>query len=184
MRYFLAFLVTLGLIFVVIILLFQGGGEPKTPLTVKTLDSYATTDAEVQMTIAGPINANQEHRQVRVNVGRNDVTFEQINGYDGGVVNMQSYANTENAYANFLMALQHAGFTKGDPDPKARDERGFCPLGNRYIFQIRQDNRDIQRYWATSCGNPKTYQGALSLTITLFKAQVPDYGDLTQDLGL
>ncbi len=184
MRYFLAFLVTLGLIFIMIILLFSGGDDkPKAP-TAKTLESYASTDAEVRLTIDGPVNANQNHEQVRISVGRDNVTFEQLEGYDGNVVNTQNYANTENAYTTFLRSLSRAGFTNGDPDPKARDERGFCPLGNRYIFQVSQNNRDIQRYWSTNCDDAKTYLGAADLTITLFQAQVPQYDELVDELDL
>jgi|SRR5665213_2151955 len=183
MRYFIAFFITMGLIFLLVVLLF-GGGKSKTPPTVKTLASYASTNAEAQLTIDGPINANQNHQQVQINVGRDDVTLEQLQGYDGDVTSMQNYANTQNAYANFLLALAHAGFTLGNNDPKSADERGFCPLGDRYVFQLTQDGKDIERYWATSCGSPKTYLGALDLTISLFKAQVPNYGKQTQNFIL
>ena len=183
MRYLIAFFVTLGLLFLVLFLLFHSGGTPKI-VTTKTLDSYAATNTEAILTIDGPINANQDHQQVRISVGRDNVAFEQINGYDGSAVRMQNYSNTQNAYENFLLALAHAGFTRGDNNPNSRDERGFCPLGDRYVFQLRQDNQDIERYWATSCGKPKTYLGALSLTLTLFEKQVSNYGDLTQKLNL
>lgn len=180
MRYFLAFLITLLLIFLLIFLLFHGGGKPKIPLTTKTLHSYASTDAEVQMTIDGPVNANQNHQQVRIIVGRDNVTFEQLQGYDGNVTNMQTYGNTQNAYVAFLFSLARAGFSKGNVDPNSSEERGLCPLGERYVFQLTQDGKDIERYWVTSCGGPATYLGVPDLTISLFKAQVPNYGDLTQ----
>jgi hypothetical protein len=182
MRYFVAFMIALGLLFLVVFLLFHSGSKPKVQLTPKTLDSYATTDAEAVLTIDGPINAAQNHQQVRITVSRDDVTFEQLQGYDGNVVNMQSYANTENAYTVFLFSLAHAGFTKGDNNPALSDERGFCALGDRFIFQLQQDGQDIERYWSTSCGNSKTYLGSPSLTINLFQAQVPDYSKLTQDI--
>jgi hypothetical protein len=181
MRYFFAFLATLVLIFLLIFLLFRGGGNPKIPLTIKTLHSYASTDAEAQLTIDGPINADLNHQQVRIRVNRDDVTFEQLQGYDGNVINTQSYANTENAYTNFLFALARSGFTNGNNDPNSSDERGFCPQADRYVFQLRQDGKDIERYWATSCGNPKTYLGSLNLTLSLFQAQVPNYTELTQN---
>jgi len=184
MRYIIAFFVALGLLFVVLILLFNNSGKPKVVITPKTLDSYASTDAQVVMTIDGPVNASEVHEQVRVAVDSNDVTFEQIQGYDGNAVNSQSYANTENSYKTLLLSLAHAGFTQGNNDPNARDERGFCALGDRFVFELRQDGRDIERYWATSCGKPQTYLGSLNLTVTLFQKQVPNYSDLTQKLSL
>ena len=184
MKYFVGFLITLGLIFLLIILLFRGGGEPKTPTSNKTLVSYASTSAEVSLTTDGPINAVSEHRQIRITVSRDNVTYEELQGYDGNVTKMQPFANTENAYSNFLRALAIAGFTKGNTDKAMNDERGYCALGNRHIFEMNQAGRQIQRFWATSCGNPKTYLGNLSLTLELFQAQVPGYSDLSQDVDL
>lgn len=185
MRYFLAFLIALLLIFWLIFLIFRGGNnKPKVPSTTKALTSYASTNAEVRMTIDGPINAAQIHQQVRITAGRDDVTYEELKGYNGDVVNQRHFSNTQEAYAVFLSALNHAGFTQGTKDPVLKDERGYCSLGDRYIFELIQSGQDIFRYWATSCGNPKTYLGALTLTISLFKAQVPNYTDLTQNVRL
>lgn len=185
MRYFISFLIALGLLIFVIFLLFHSTNKPKQPqlpLTVQTLADYANSDAETVMTIDGPVNNVQEHWQVRVTVGRDNVTFEQLQGYSGNVTNMQNFANTQDAYAAFLKSLAHAGFTNGNKDPKSSDERGFCPIGERYVFQLRENGQDLERYWATSCGNPKTYLGAFSLTVELFTAQVPNYGILTENL--
>lgn len=184
MRYFISFLVALGLLFLVIFLLFHGGSKPATPqLTAQALPGYATTDAQAVMTIDGPVNAVQNHKQIRITVSRDNVTYEQLQGYSGDVVQTQQYPNTEDAYATFLITLARAGYTRGDNNPKARDERGFCPLGDRYIFQFTQDNNDLERYWTTSCGGPKTYQGPLGLTIKLFQLQVPNYSDLTHNIS-
>ncbi|HVA10893.1 MAG TPA: hypothetical protein VNG32_01875, partial [Candidatus Dormibacteraeota bacterium] len=75
------------------------------------------------------------------------------------------------------------GFTDGNNDPKASDERGYCPLGDRYIFEFNENGQDLERYWATSCGSPKTYLGAFTLTVSLFTAQVPNYSTLTQNIS-
>ena len=123
-------------------------------------------------------------QEVRVTVSPDNVTYEQLQGYNGNVVNMKNFANNQDAYAAFLKSLAHAGFTNGNKNSKASDERGYCPLGDRYVFQFSDGGQDLQRYWATSCGNPKTYLGSLPITISLFKAQIPGYDDLTQDLQL
>lgn len=183
MRYFMAFLAVMMLVFLLLALLL-GGGKSKAPPTAKTLASYATTDAQAQLTIDGPVNADQNHQAIRVTVSNNDVSFEQLQGYDGTVTNTQVFASTQNAYVNFLLALAHAGFTKGNNSPSMADERGYCPLGDRYVFELTQDGKDIERYWATSCGSPKTYLGSLSLTLSLFQAQVPNYSNLTQNIAL
>lgn len=184
MRYFIGFLITAGLIILLIILLISGHGKPKTPVTSKSLDSYASTDSQVSMTIDGPVIAASLHQEVRVTVDGDSVTYENLVGYDGQVVATQTFLNTENSYDVFLHALYHAGFTQGNNSAALSDERGFCPTGTRYIFELTQDGKSVQRYWTTSCGQTKTYLGLRSLTITLFQKQVPNYGQLTHNIAL
>lgn len=182
MRYFVGFLITIGLIILLLVMLLGGSNnKSKVPKTIKTLADYAATSAEVRVTNDGPINAESQHQKIRITVNRDNVTYEQINGYDDGVVKMQNYPNTKDAYSTFLLALAHANFTKGDTAKALSDERGYCPLGNRYIFELIQDGKTLERFWSTSCGKPKTYLGNSSLTLTLFKAQVPDYSALTEN---
>ncbi len=184
MRYFIAFVTALGLFFLLIFLLFHGGGSKPKQIGGKPLSSYASTTAQAQLVIDGPVNSDQLHQAVRITVDNQEVTFEHIKGYQDSVVSQQSFTNNENAYVNFLFALQHAGFALGNNDPKFKDERGYCPLGTRYVFRLTQDGQDIERYWATSCGSPKTYGGLVDVTLTLFKAQVPNYIDLTENVRL
>jgi hypothetical protein len=184
MRYFIGFLITVGLIILLIFMLFHGGGKPKVTTTSKVIDSYATTDAEARLTTDGPVNANQEHIQTRITVSRDDVTYEELKGYDGEVTKQLHFSNTQNSYAAFLISLGHAGFTLGDNSKQLSDERGYCATGERYIFELRQDSRDIERYWATSCGGTKTYAGSLELTTDLFHAQIPDYNTLAENINL
>ena len=184
MRYFIGFLVTIGLVIILIVLLFNGGKKSDVPNTTKQLIDYANTDAEVSMTIAGPINAVSQHQQLRVIVDRNNVTYQQIAGYDDEVTSTQIFANTESAYDAFLHALQHAGFTRGNNAKALKDDVGFCSTGQRYIFELTENDRSLQRYWATNCGGTKTYLGSLNLTLTLFQAQVPGYSNLTANTQL
>jgi hypothetical protein len=184
MRYFLGFLVAIGLIILIIFLIFSGSGKPKTQVTPKTLDSYANTNAAVQLIIDGPINADQTHQEVQITVNNDAVVYEQIQGYQGSVVNEQSFANNQSAFAVLLHALDYAGFTNGNPSAALRDERGYCSLGDRYIFSLTQNGDDIERYWATSCQSTRTYLGNVNLTLSLFQAQVPNYNQLTNELAL
>ncbi len=184
MRYFIGLLVTFGLFIVLLILLFHGGGKSKVPATSKTLVSYASTDAQVSVTIVGQVNAVSLHQQIRITVDRDDVTYEHMTGYDGQVADSQIFSNTESSYNVFLHALQHYGFTRGDNSKALRDNLGYCPTGNQYIFELKQDDNTLERYWATTCGSPQTFLGPVSLTLTLFQAQVPGYSNLTSNVQL
>ena len=180
MRYFIGFLITIGLIVLLIVLLFGGGG--KAPVTKAPLISYANTDTVVRETIDEQVNDVDHHRQIQITVGRDSTDFELHKGYDGETLKSQSYPMTATSYASFLRSLQHAGFTNGKDSKDLKDERGYCPLGKRYIFEVIQGSSDLERYWATSCNNaPKTFNGKTPTILSLFRLQVPDYNKLTRE---
>lgn len=184
MKYFLAFLATVGLIIVVILLIISGGNNsaPKKQATPqKNLVDYADTSAEMVTTVSGEINYDTLHRQMQVRVSRSQVKFIQIDGYSGQVTAQQTYPNNTNAYRNFLYALNFAGFNKGKSDKLTVD--GRCALGYRYTYEIWENGQQLQKYWSTSCGGEKTYLGEVSKTQSLFKLQVPDYDTLSNNAG-
>lgn len=195
MRYFIGFLVSVGLIIILIVLLLTGGGEDSgqqpqpteevtRPKTTSQLAEFATTNAVARLTINGPINSDQEHQAVRITVGRDDTVYEQIKGYEGTVSSQQTFVSNSDAYSNFLYAIGRAGFLRGDGTKALANEKGYCPLGQRYVFELIDGAETLQRYWATSCGGaPKTYRGNVNLTNRLFQAQVPGYTDLTNNLS-
>lgn len=182
MRYFIGFLVTIGLIILLIVLIFGGGGnKTKVPTTSKPLITYADTDSEVSMTVGGPIRAQSEYREYKIAVNRDNVKFELIKGYQNDVIQSKTYDNNSNAYRNFLAALTRAGFTKGDNNKALKDETALCPLGSRYVFELTQSDEQLIRYWITNCSGTRTYLGNFSMTNSLFQNQVPDFNDLTRN---
>lgn len=184
-RYFIGFVIVVALIIFLFVLIF-GGNDSKTKVanSSRLLSSYATSTSEVKMTIDGPTNASVDHRQVVVSVDQNQVLFQEKHGYDGDVTKSQNFANSPGSYQTFLRSLEYANFTKGDAAHMSADERGYCPLGNRYIFELIDAGKVVQRFWATSCGKPKTFLGDVSLNIELFQKQVPNYFDLADDASL
>ena len=184
MRYFFGFLAAIGLIVLVFILIlkgFSGGGTPKNQLNLSSLAQ--NSDTMMRLTIDGPINADQKHVGVRVTVSAAETQMEAYHGYQNNVTNQKTYGNNQDAYNNFLHALQLAGFTRGSTDPKRADERGYCPLGNRYVFEVVHGADDQQRFWSSSCGQGN-FGGKTSLVLTLFRQQVPDYDTVAAGLSL
>lgn len=179
-RYIIGILAVIGLIIILIILLIPSG--PKTANKNSPLVSYASSNATVRLTIDGPINADQIHTAVQIEVGKNNVTYLQLTGYNGQVVKLQTYPNTEASYDVFLHALFYAGYSEGNTSSRLRDEKGVCALGDRYVFELISGTSDIQRFWATNCGGLKTYNGNVEQTLTLFENQVPDYENLIQGI--
>jgi hypothetical protein len=183
MRYFLGLLVALGLIILIVFLMF-GGGKSKIGVATKPLESYNGDNDAVRLTIDGPVNADQDHMGLQITVNNSDVVYEQLQGYQDSVVNQQTFSSNQQAYNVFLRALDLAGFTRGNPAKDLSNEQGYCSLGDRYIFELLENGNDVERYWATNCGNPKTYLGNLDLTLSLFEDQVPNYSELTENVRL
>jgi len=185
-RLFLAFAGFVILI-ILVILLFVGGGKKNTPTTpVKTLTSYANTDAQVVMTIDGAINGDDAHRALRVTVGQSQRQLDVIQGYSGTVIQSNPSYNTEDAYNVFLHAINLAGFSEtGKSKTAGVDETGQCPLGQRINFRLIQNGSTLSNLWTTTCGtNTGNLGGNSQLLQELFEAQITNYQTLVEDVNL
>lgn len=183
-------LVVVGLIWLIVLLfqnVFSNSNSTVAPTTKLSLVSYADTDAAATMYIDGPVVVNQDHNAVRITVDRNQSMLEVIKGYDNQVVAQQAFANTHASYVEFLSALDKLGYTKGKDDPALRNDKGSCPFGNRYIYTLSENTKELIHYWTTSCsGGGGTYGGSVSQTRLLFLRQIPDrvLSDLTKNVAL
>jgi len=184
MRYFIGFLTIVALVVAVFIIVLRGfSGTSNKPKTQTNLIDYANTQTVVRYTVDGPVNADQIHQGYRITVGRDANTMEIIKGYQNNVIKAQTYDNNTEAYSNFLRALQLQNFTKGSADASKSDERGVCPNGNRYTFEIETAGQVTQRFWTTSCGGG-TFLGNSQTIRTLFQRQIPDFSKLTASVNL
>lgn len=187
MRYIVAALIAIGLIILFVILLlraiFGGGGEAPVEQRINLAD-YENTGVIMRLMTEGPINANELHRQVYIEVGRDNNKIQLVHGYQGEVVRQEQVNSNSSAYGSFLRAIDLLGYTNGNKSKAVADYRGHCPFGNRYIFQIMDGNDVKQQFWSTSCGNEGSFRGQADQVVQLFQAQIPGYNDITQDLGI
>ncbi len=185
MKYFLAFLGIVALVVLVFILIVRGltGGHKDAKAPLVTLSDYANTSTVMRLTVDGPIVADQDHRAVRVTVSRDQNMIEIISGYNGSVIQQQTFSNNQAAYTSFLKALQLMGYTKGNTTAALADERGYCATGDRFIYEIQTNGNSIQRFWYTSCGQG-TFKGSNAAVRQLFRAQIPGYAKIAAGLGL
>src|SRR6266446_1088884 len=112
MRYFTGFLIFIGLIVLVFVNILKSGGSSTPPKQIN-LNSYANSAAIAQLTIDGPINANQTHQEEQISVGQTQTTFSILQGYQGRELTNKTFDNNQAAFSAFLQALAVAGFTKG-----------------------------------------------------------------------
>lgn len=187
MRYFIGFIVSIGLIILVFILIlkgFSGGGAKQSTKT--ELVNYANSAVQMRMTVDGPIVADAEHNAYRITVSRDETTLETFRGYESTLIHVQRYDNNPVSYANFLRALDLAGFSRGVTPSGGKDERGVCAVGDRYIMEIINGSSRIQRFWSTSCRGQGTFKGSVQEVRRLFRVQIPqkDMSKLTANLNL
>jgi hypothetical protein len=185
------FLAFIAIIIIIVVLIARGGDNPpaeQTPTgtTILPLPEYAGTNAEVSQTIQGIVNGDELHRSIKVTVSSDSRELEIIEGYSGNVISRKTFYNTEEAYAVFLRSINGAGFlAKNSKSKYPADERGQCPLGQRYIFTLNQDDEDLSRTWASTCGKAVGTSGAITSTLlTLFRNQIPNYSQLTSSVNL
>jgi hypothetical protein len=186
-RYIVAFAGFMLLVILLLVLIFRGGGKkPQTPTTpVKTLPDYANTTAAVSLTIDGRVNGEDKHRAIRISVDRYHRQLDIISGYSGNIVETHNFDNTEAAYDVFLRSINGGGFMSKSQKYKNNDERGKCPLGLRYIYELNDGGDELSKSWSSTCGSATgTFGGNNSLMLSLFQAQITDYSKLTSKVVL
>jgi hypothetical protein len=172
------------IIFIILLVLIFGHGKPApTGPTIQPLPDYASTDATVSFTTDGLVNGDELHRQIRITISNSQRTLDVLQGYNGQVIMSKNFENNQEAYFVFLKSINYSGFLAKNKKKVSSDERGVCPLGFRYIFDLNGDEGDLSRLWTTSCaiGN---WGGNLPTVQALFKYQIPNYSNLTADVNL
>lgn len=187
MRYLLA---TVGVIFLLIvgIVIFSRSNRPQSAVTPDNtainLNDYSENEnASVQYTVAGPINANEDHRQIRITISASSRQIDVIKGYQGELLSRNTYSNNSEAYADFLEALRRANFTKERRIADNISPAAICPVGNRSFYQIIENSEDKMNLWTASCVGG-TFGGNISLTNQLFQLQIPDYSKITSGVSI
>jgi hypothetical protein len=185
MRYGVGVIAIVAAAFLAIFLILARGGDKPTTRTKQPLKlvEYASRNSEVTLTTQGRIVGLDKFKSVRISVSAQERTIDVLTGYNGDIEKTQTLTNTEQAYDAFLHALQTADFmrTKKALYP---DERGVCPLGHRYIYDLEDDNSQILHSWSANCGNVGTSAGRTALVRQLFQNQIPDYNKFTAGLQL
>lgn len=188
MRYVIGFIGIIAILVLIIVLIVRGiGGGGGGSNQSKSIDlaDYETATSQVIYTTEGPVSASQTHDSIRIAVDQSEATIQIIQGYEDKVTRSKTYPMNSSSYAAFLLSLKHAGFTLGDDNPDFKDERGYCATGDRYIYELKDNDEQVQRYWNTSCDSSQgTFKGKSGTVDELFSLQIPDYDDLTSGVNL
>jgi hypothetical protein len=159
-------------------------GKPAKPLNpqVNLLD-YVDRDTQVRFSIEGPVTANEIHNTIRIAVTKDNRILEGLNTYDATSTLSQTFPNNAGAFEDFIYALNNAGFIKRDPKATTADERGICPSGQRYIYELIEGGQTVTRLWSSTCGGGN-FAGQSDTIRTLFQNQIPQYNKLTANIKM
>jgi|AntRauTorckE6833_2_1112554.scaffolds.fasta_scaffold00532_15 hypothetical protein len=168
----------------IIISLVSRDSNPVELTEVTQLSDVIDGSSEVVLTTYGKIVALEDFRAIRISVTDSTRMVEILSGYDGSVIERLEYANTNDSYGAFIHAVERAGYTNSREFPDERED-GYCPIGRRYVFELLIDDQQAQRTWTSTCrGTEGNFAGNRSLIEKLFKAQIPQYRDVTRSVRL
>ncbi|MBP7767313.1 hypothetical protein KA068_02225 [Candidatus Saccharibacteria bacterium] len=187
-----------GVIFIILLtlgmlLFFVDGPKPQTQKDTKVEDNqkqtksltdYASSNtSRVVLTEQGEIVGDDSYKSIRITVSRDRRLVEVLDSYSLRVEKSQEFPNSQVAYETFLHALDKAGYTNSQGDTKS-DERGVCPTGNRYVYEVVDGTEQVQRTWSTSCSAKHGTYAGTSITKQLFSNQITDYRKFVSDVRL
>jgi hypothetical protein len=179
-------LVAIGLVVLVIVLIVKAlVGPPSAPSSQIDITNYANTpNANVTLLVDGPTGVDQDHRQVKITVSAAENQIEVLQGYQGNVMENESYDNNPAAFMAFLQTLKLMNFSKGIVSTVS--DEGYCPAGDRYVYTFNNGEKNLFTYWSTSCGGQGTFGGNAGQVLEQFRQQIPqsDFDQLTSDVSL
>lgn len=151
----------------------------------RQLYDYASSPtAQVVFTTQGRIVGDDQFNTIRITVSRDARKVEILNGYTGRVESSKTLPNNEAAFDAFLRSLNLAGFTS-TRETKLADERGVCPRGLRYIYELQDAGTPPQRTWSVSCTAKEGSFGGNAATVRqLFQGQITDYNKFVSKVRL
>lgn len=147
-----------------------------------TRQSLLSTDEghKVQMTVRGPIVANEEFRSYQITITPSSRQFVAYTGYLDKVTKEKKYGNNVPAYEELVYALDRINMLNGvEAEGEANDVRGICSSGQLYEFAILEGDTTVKKLWTTSCKKSKgTLKANPQQVGGLIVKQVPDGYDL------
>jgi len=163
-----------------------GGGTPSQKDAGQ--QALLTTDGttSVSMTVRGPITADENFHSYTVTITPTSRSLTTYTGYTNQLLDSKQLSNNEQAYEQFVYALNYANFMKdtaltGDKN----DIRGVCADGTVYEFNVLQNNSSVKELWTSTCrGSVGSFHASVNQISSLFLLQVPNSTDLLRSIDL
>lgn len=131
----------------------------------------------VQFTERGPIVADENFKSYQIVITPTTRTYTTYNGYLDRVVAAKTYQNNDNAYEQFVYALDKAYIYKVRDTQGNNDVRGVCATNGRlYTFETTNNGTSTHMLWTSTCSGSQGNMAAnLAQVRALFVNQIPDF---------
>ena len=143
--------------------------------TIHPADFSGNNNATIRWTQYGRLVGDDRRRAVRITISHNERKVELLTGYGEKVEKSITMPNDEKGYTDFLIALEKINFGQ-ERSVKNNDDRGACPLGQTYVYEIYDGSDQKMRRWSDSCNAADgPFAGNAGTTRQLFKNQITGY---------
>lgn len=141
-----------------------------------------STGRSVQMTIRGPIVADENFTSYRIAASNAERSMNVYKGYIETQTGGKSLANNTQAYEQFVYALDKANMMQtrtASADDETTDLRGICAGGYVYEYAVLSGGNEVKKLWTSTCeGSPGTLDASKEQLTELFLAQIPGSNEL------
>ena len=165
-----------------------GGNQPTTTQPDISREALLNTASSrsVQMTVRGPIVAEEDFRSYRLTVSSSERSLTTYSGYLIQPIATRQLSNNTRAYDEFVHALDKANLVKGEVFTGEKDDiRGICATGRVYEFAVMDGTNTVKRLWTSTCkGSPGSLKASVRQLETLFLEQVPNNKELLKNIDL
>jgi len=140
-----------------------------------SLSDYANKPgAEITLHVLGPVVANEFYRSADITISPSFRTITAYKTYNNEVLATTTYGNNQNAFTQFVNALQVSNFSTTPAKDSQSEVKSTCPQGARYVYELRDEGKTITQLWATSCSTKnQSFKGNAPLANMLFRDQIP-----------
>jgi hypothetical protein len=141
-------------------------------------------DERVEMTVRGPLVADEEFRSYTISVSQKERTMNVYKGYKNDLSKNTKLYNNGESFTQFVYALERVGMT-GQIDGVSGETRGICATGELITFNVYNKDELKKTLWASTCdGSKGNMAGDVGKLQRLFSRQIPEYSNLLKKTGL
>lgn len=186
-------IIIIGLITVFSIMVLMAFGKmvfknfgSKQPQVNTLQQALLNTDAQraVQMTVRGPIVAQENFRSYQITISPNNRTIATFKGYLSEQTAKKDLGNNLPAYREFVNALDKANLAKGQPFNEDKLD-GICATGTLTEFDFLENGNSIAKLWTSTCkGSVGSLVASVQQNKNLFLAQIPEYEKILASAGI